>query len=50
MAEGGRTGRNSRGRAWQDLGFLLLRTISYFTYEMANNQRKGLSVNADFGP
>ncbi len=23
MAEGGRTGRNSRGRAWQDLGFLL---------------------------
>ncbi len=38
MAEGGRTGRNSRGRAWQDLGFLLLRTISYFTYEMANTQ------------
>lgn len=38
MAEGGRTGRNSRGRAWQDLGFLLLRTISYFTYEMINRQ------------
>ena len=40
MAEGGRTGRNSRGRAWRDLGFLLLRTISYFTYEMVNIQKK----------
>ncbi len=27
-------------RGWQDCGFLLLRTISHFTYEMVNNQRK----------
>ena len=25
-------------RGWQDCGFLLLRTISHFTYEMVNSQ------------
>ncbi len=28
------------GRAWRNAYFLLLRTISYFTYEMVDNQSK----------
>ena len=39
-ANGGEGKCRGRERSWQGAGFLLLRTISYFTYEMANNQRK----------
>ncbi len=37
-ANGGEGKCRGRERSWQGAGFLLLRTISYFTYEMANNQ------------
>ena len=41
VAEGSRTVAGKLGEGVAGAAFfLLLRTISYFTYEMANNQRK----------
>lgn len=49
LSEGGQSGARERNAGAGDEIFLLLRTISYFTYEMVKNQGK-IAMEGDLNP